>query len=62
LLYFGLCPAYKKFGGFQIQQAVEKVIFFSDPYGLTRAKYYPQACLKQTGVFLKNNKPKPLMA
>jgi len=28
-------------------------------HGLTRAKYYPQACLKQTGLFLKNNKPKP---
>ncbi|HEB74434.1 MAG TPA: hypothetical protein ENJ03_04360, partial [Candidatus Desulfofervidus auxilii] len=42
------------------KQAVEKVIFFLRPvHGLTRAKYYPQACLKQTGLFLKNNKPKP---
>jgi len=45
---------------FLSKQAVEKVIFFlRSLHGLTRAKYYPQACLKQTGLFLKNNKPKP---
>jgi len=40
-------------------RAVEKVIFLRPVHGLTRAKYYPQACLEQTGGFLKNNKPKP---
>ena len=50
------------FSFFKKEQAVEKIIFFLRPvHGLTRAKYYPQACLGQTRVFLKNNKPKPLI-
>jgi len=39
----------------QDKQGVEKVIFTqTGTYRLTRAKYYPQACLGQTGVFLKD--------
>jgi len=37
-----------------------KKSFFSQtrPWA-NKIKYYPQACLKQTRLFLKNNKPKP---
>jgi len=42
-----------------INRLLKKSFFLGPLHGLTRAKYYPQACLKQTGLFLKNNKPKP---
>ena len=42
-----------------VYRLLKKSFFLRPVHGLTRAKYYPQACLKQTGVFLKNNKPKP---
>ena len=45
-----------------INRLLKKSFFLKPVHGLTRAKYYPQACLGQTGLFLKNNKPKPLMA
>jgi len=44
------------------EQVVEKVIFFQTRPWANKRKYYPQAYLGQTGLFLKNNKPKPLMA
>ena len=44
------------------KQLVEKVIFSQTRPWANKRKYHPQACLGQTGVFLKNNKPKPLMA
>jgi len=61
-----LSDSFDKNGNFKealnmhIKEAVEKVIFFL-LHRPTRAKYYPQTCLKQTGLFLKNNKPKPLI-
>jgi len=42
-----------------INRLLKKSFFLGSIHELTRAKYYPQACLKQTGVFLKNNKLKP---
>ena len=45
-----------------LNSLLKKSFFLRPVHGLTRAKYYPQACLGQTRVFLKNNKPKPLMA
>ena len=57
---FGECPVRKTQ---QCWTGCWKSHFFlSSVQGLTRAKYYPQACLKQTGLFLRNNKPKPFMA
>jgi len=37
-----------------INRLLKKSFFPKPVHELTRAKYYPQACLKQTGVFLKN--------
>ena len=45
-----------------LKQAVEKVIFSQSRPWANKIKYYSQACLGQTGLFLKNNKPKSLMA
>jgi len=40
---------------------LKKSFFSQTPSWANKSKilYYPQACLGQTGVFLKNNKPKP---
>jgi len=42
-----------------LHRLLKKSFFLRPVHELTRAKYYTQACLKQTGLFLKNNKPKP---
>jgi len=52
----------------QYKQVVEKVIFSQTRSWANKSKILSaglpvgrQACLKQTGLFLKNNKPKPLI-
>ena len=41
------------------KQAVEKVIFSQIRSGANKSKILSTGLLKQTGLFLKNNKPKP---
>ncbi len=41
-----------------IKRLLKKSFFLRPVHGLTRARYYPQTRLKQTRLFLKNNKHK----
>ena len=45
-----------------LNRLLKKSFFSQTRSWANKRKYHPQASLKQTGLFLKNNKPKPLMA